>query len=215
MECGLFHLLIERYHDGELDQAERATYENHRRQCEACRALDGRFASLVTALDGAPLFEPSAGFNARVMSQVDVAAYSVSPVRILFNAIGRRWNAMPVPVRNGAVIAFVCAVFIAVYKPLLDYMISTIGQGAVALWSGMVIMKDLVNKVEVVWKGIGTVRNYEVVGQTLLRTFRHAAAGLNPVQIAAVFAALILVGIVLYRVLAAARRKGETNVSIL
>jgi hypothetical protein len=79
----------------------------------------------------------------------------------------------------------------------------------------MVIMKDLVNKVEVVWKGIGTVRNYEVVGQTLLRTFRHAAAGLNPVQIAAVFAALILVGIVLYRVLAAARRKGETNVSIL
>jgi hypothetical protein len=215
MECDLFRLFIQRYHDGELDQAERAEYENHRRQCEACRELDGRFALLVAALNDAPLFEPSPGFNARVMSQVDVAAYRVSPVRRLLGALGRLWGAMPIPVRNGAVIAFIGALFIAVYKPFLDYMISTIGEGAVALWSGMAIVRELVDKVEVVWKGIGTVRNYEVVGQTVLRASRHAAAGLNSVQTAVAIATLVLVVIVLYRTLGAARNKGETNVSIL
>jgi hypothetical protein len=215
MECHLFRLLIQRYYDGELNPAERAEYENHRRGCEACRALDGRFAIIVAALDDSPCFEPSGDFNRRVLSRVDMAAYRVSPARRALRAIGRGWNAMPAPLRNVASIAAVCAVLIAVYQPLLDYMIVTIRQGAEALWSGMLFARELGGRIEMIWSGMSTVRNYEVVGQTLLRAFHRLASGLNPVQLASAIASLLLVAFVLYRLLGAARRKGETNVCIL
>jgi len=215
MECHLFRMLIQRYYDGELDPAERSEYENHRRGCGECRVLDGRFALVVGALDDAPRFEPSADFNRRVLSHVDVAAYRVSPARAALRAIGRGWNGMPIPLRNSAVIAAVCAVFIAVYKPLLDYMIMTIRQGAEALWSGTLLVRELGGRIALLWRSIGTVRNYEVVGQTLLRAFHHIVSGLNPVQVALAIASLVLVAVVLHRMLGAARRKGETDVCIL
>ena len=215
MECHLFRLLIQRYRDGELDAAERAEYENHARRCEACRALDSRYALLVAALDDVPLMEPSAGFNRSVLSRVDVAAYRVGPARAAVRAIGNGWNAVPAPLRNGVFIAAVCALFIAVCTPLLDYMILTIRQGAEVLWSGMIFMRGLGPRIELMWRSIGTVRNYEVALQMLLRAFHRLAAGLNPVEGVLVIASLILVAIVLYRMLGAARRKGETNVCIM
>jgi len=215
MECHLFRLLIQRYFDGELDPAERAEYENHRRRCEACRALDSRYALLAAALDRVPLMEPSALFNKRVLSRVDVAAYRVGPARTAVRAIGSGWNAVPAPLRNGIVIAAACALFIAVCTPLLDYMILTIRQGAEVLWSGMIFMRGLGPRIEVMSRSIGTVRNYEVAGQMLLRAFHRLAAGLNPVEAVLVIASLILVAVVLHRMLGAARRKGETNVCIM
>jgi anti-sigma factor RsiW len=215
MECGHFDLLMQRYYDGELGPAERAEYENHRRQCVACRELDGSFALLVAALNDAPLFEPSPGFSARVLSQVNIAAYRTSPARKALVALGRLWGGMPVAVRNSAVIAFIGVVFIAVYKPLLDSMVSTIGRGAIALWSAIVIVQELVKKMGFVVRGTGTAQNYEVVGRTLVRAFRHAAAGMNLVQVTLVVTALIFVGIVIFRMVGSARRKGESNGSIL
>lgn len=215
MECHLFQLLIQRYYDGELEPAERAEYENHRRRCEECRSLDGSFALIAGALDGLTLFEPSPGFDRKVLSQVDAGAYRVSPARRAVRAAGRGWNAMPVPARNGSLIAVLGFFFIAVYKPLLDYMIVTIRHGAEALWTGTIIVRALIEKMEVIWKGAGAVRNYEIVGQTLLRAFHRYAAGMNAHQIAAAVVSLILVAVVLHRMLGAARRKGETHVGIL
>jgi hypothetical protein len=215
MECGLFRLLMQRYYDGELDEAERAEYENHRRRCDACRVMDNRFAHLIAALDETPLFEPAFDFNRRVLARVNVGAYRRSPVSGVFDAIGRCWGAIPVPVRNGAIIALVCAAIVAVYKPFLDYIVSTVEQGAIALWSGMAVMSGLLDKVGVVWNGMGTARNYEVVGRTLLRTFRRAVPGSSEILIVAVVAALVLIGIIVSRRLIAARNKGETHVSIL
>jgi len=215
MECHLFRLLIQRYHDGELEPAERAEYENHVRRCEACRSLDGRFALIAGALDGLALFDPSPDFDRKVLSHVDIGAYRVSPARRAVRAAGRGWNAVPVPVRNGSLVAAVGFFFIAVYKPLLDYMIATIRQGAEAFWTGTVLVRELLDRMEAIWKSAGAVRNYEIVGQTLLRAFHRYAAGLNTAQIAAAIASLILVAVVLHRMLGAARRKGETNVGIL
>ncbi|MCX5754453.1 MAG: zf-HC2 domain-containing protein [Candidatus Krumholzibacteria bacterium] len=215
MECHLFRLLIQRYHDGELEPAERAEYENHRRRCEACRSMDGRLALIAGALDGLPLFEPSSGFDGKVLSQVDMGAYRVSPARRAVRAIGRGWNIVPVPVRNGSLIAALGLFFIAVYKPLLDYMIATIRQGAEAFWTGTIFVRELIDKMEAIWKGAGAVRNYEIVGQTLIRAFHRYVTGMNTVQIAAAIVSLILVAVVLHRMLGAARRKGETHVGIL
>lgn len=215
MECHLFRLLIQQYYDGELEPAERAEYENHRRRCDGCRSLDGRFAIVAGALDGLPLFEPSSGFDRNVLSHVDIGAYRLSPARRAVRAAGRGWNAVPVPVRNGSLIAALGFFFIAVYKPLLDYMIAMIGQGAEAFWTGTIFVRALIDKMGSIWKSSGAARNYEIVGQTLLRAFHRYVAGMNTVQIAAAIASMIIVSIVLYRMLGAARRKGETNVGIL
>ncbi|MFA4948548.1 MAG: zf-HC2 domain-containing protein [Candidatus Krumholzibacteriia bacterium] len=215
MECRLFRLLIQRCHDGELEPAERAEYENHRRRCEACRSRDAHFALIAGALDELTIFEPSPDFDRKVLSQVDIGAYRVSPARRAVRAAGRGWNAVPVPVRNGSLVAALGFFFIAVYKPILDYMITTIRQGAEAFWTGTIFVRALLDKMEAIWKGAGAARNYEIVGQTLLRAFHRYATGMNSAQIAAAIFSLILVAVVLHRMLGAARRKGETNVGIL
>jgi len=215
MECHLFRLLVQRYYDGELDPAERAEYENHRRRCEACRALDGRFATIVAALDGAPRFEPSADFNSRVLSRIDIASYRVTNARRAARAVARGWNAMPIPLRNAVSVAAVCVVFIAVYQPLLDYMIMKIRQGAEALWSAALFARELGGKIEMIWNGISTVRNYEIVGATLLRTIHRFVSGLNPFELALGAASVLVVAIALRRLLGVAQRKGESNVCIL
>jgi hypothetical protein len=215
MECDLYRLLIQRYHDGELEPAERAEYENHRRRCEACRALDERFAFVAVALDTLPRFEPSSDFDARVLSRVDIAAYRVSPARRAVRAAGRAWNAVPIPARNGSIIAAVALFFIAVYKPLFDYMLVTIRHGAEALWTGAIFAKALFERIETIWRSAGAVRNYEIVGQTLLRALHRYAAGMNAAQIAAAIVSLVVIAVVLHRMLGAARRKGETHVGIL
>ncbi len=215
MECHLFRLLIQRYNDGELEPAERAEYENHRRRCDACRSLDGRFALIAGALDGLAFFEPSPEFDRKVLSQVDIGAYRVGPARRAVRAAGRGWNAVPVPVRNGSLVAALGFFFIAVYKPLLDYMIATIRQGAEAFWTGTVLVRALLDRMEAIWKGAEAVRNYEIVAQTLLRAFHRYATGLNTAQIAAAIVSLILIAVALYRMLGATRGKGETNVGIL
>jgi anti-sigma factor RsiW len=215
MECHLFRLLIQRYHDGELEPAERAEYENHRRRCGECRALDARFALVAGALDGLTLYEPSPDFDKKVLSQIDIGAYRVGPARRAVRAVDRGWNAVPVPVRNGSLIAALGLFFIAVYKPLLDYMIATIRQGAEALWTGTIFVSALLGKMEAIWRGAGAARNYEIVGQTLLRAFRRYATGMSAAQIAVAIISLILVAVVLHRMLGTARRKGETHVGIL
>jgi hypothetical protein len=215
MKCHLFRLLIQQYYDGELDPAECAEYENHRRQCAACRARDSRFALCVQALDDVPRLEPSADFNRRVLSQVDVASYRVSPAAAALRAIGRTWNGMPVALRNSGIIAAICAVFIAVYKPLLDYMIVTIRQGAEALWSATLLVRELGGRIAPLLRSNGAARSYEVVGQTLLRAFHHMVSGVNPVQVIVAISSLVLIAVVLRRTLEAARRKGENNVCIL
>lgn len=215
MDCGLFALLVQGYHDGELDAAERASYEQHRRSCEACRRLDERYARVVASLAAMPLFEPSPGFDRAVLSRVDLGAYRVSPARRFFGAIERRWNAAPIALRNGALAGLVCAAIVAVYKPLFDYIVATVGGGAGSVWAGMLLVRDVLARAAGVWKASEAVRNYEVVGQTVLRALHRATAGIGPAEAAAIAAVVVIAAIVLYRSFGPARRKGETHVGIV
>lgn len=215
MECGLFALLMQGYHDGELDAAARAEYEQHRRSCGACRRLDERYARVVASLSTMPLHEPSPGFDRAVLSRVDIGAYRVSPVRRFFRAIERRWNAAPIPLRNGALVGVVCAAVIAVYKPLFDYIVVTVGGGAGSLWAGMLMARDVLARAAGVWKASEAVRNYEVVGQMILRTLHRATVGVGPAEATAIAALIALVAILLYRTFGSTRSKGETHVGIV
>ena len=215
MECRLYMLLIQRYHDGELDAVAGAEYERHRRACAACRELDGRYALVAGALGGMPVYEPSPGFNRRVLSRVDVAAYRTGPAKRFFGAVERSWNAFPIPVRRGAVVAVLSALVVGVYKPLFDYVVRTVGLGAGGLVEGMRFMHELLGKAVSVWRASGAIRDYEVVGQTLLRAIPKPAEGINPVQAIALAAVLIAAAFVLIRVVGSARRKGESNVCLL
>jgi anti-sigma factor RsiW len=214
MDCHLYRLLMQRYYDGELESAERAAFENHRRGCEACRAEDAAFAAVFSLLESVPRFEPRSDFDARVLARVDVAAYRVRPARKAANAIDRAWNAVPAPLRNAAVIVASAAFFITLYRPLLMYLVSVVGGGAASAWSGVLFMRALAEKMIVVTKGSGTLRNYEVVGQTLQRTFLRMLGGMHPHEMALVIVSIAVVVAVIYR-MASARRKGETHVGIV
>jgi hypothetical protein len=215
MDCRLYMLLIQRYHDGDLDAVARAEYERHRRVCAACRELDERYGLVAEALGAMPVYEPSPGFNRRVLSRVDIAAYRTGPARRFFIAVERSWNAFPIPVRRCAVVAAVSALVIGVYKPLFDYVVRTVGQGAGGLWEGMRFMHGLLGKAAIVWKASGAARDYEVVWQTLFRALPRPAAGLHPVQTIALAAVMVAAAVVLIRAFGSARRKGETNVCLL
>ncbi len=214
MDCHLFRLLMQRYYDGELEPPERAEYENHRRQCEECRVEDARFAGVFSLLESVPRFEPRSDFDARVLARIDVAAFRVRPARKAAIAIGRVWNALPVPLRNAAVVVAAGAFFVTLYRPLLAYLVSVVERGAGSAWSGVLVLRALVEKMVIVWKGAGTMRNYEVVGQTLQRTFLRMLGGMHPHEIALIIVSLAVVVAVIYR-MAAARRKGETHVGIV
>jgi hypothetical protein len=215
MECRIFALLMQRYYDGELGAVSRAEYEQHRRSCRRCRALDERYASVVHALDDLPVFEPSSDFNERVLACVDAAAYRKSAGQRFAGFLERAWNAIPLAARRIAVVAGVCTLVIAIYKPILDYIIRSVGLGAGGLWEGMLFVRDLLGKAAGVWKASDAVRNYEVVGETLMRTLHRSAAGLHPIQTVAIAALVIVAAVALIRMLGAVRRKGETNVCLL
>jgi anti-sigma factor RsiW len=215
MDCHVYRLLIQRYYDGELDAVERAEYESHSRQCDACRAEDARFAGVFALLGAAPRYEPSSEFNARVLARVDVAAYRVGPLRKTARALAHLWNAVPVPLRNGAVIVGIFALFMAAYRPFLWYLVSVIERGADSVSSGMLFLRALAERTATVWKGSGALRQYEVAGQTLGRAVQKLFGGMHPHEIALLLVSAILIVIALYRTVAAARRKGETHVGIL
>jgi hypothetical protein len=206
---------MQRYFDGDLGAVERAEYESHRHQCEACRADDARFASVFSLLSAVPRFEPSVDFNARVLARVDVAAYRVGPVRKATRAVEHVWNAAPVLLRNGVVIAGIFAFFIAVYRPFLWYLVSLIEQGAGSMSSGMHFLRTLADKIVIVWKGSDALRQFEIAGETVLRAFQKLFGGVRPLEIALLLGSAALVTIVLFRTVVAARRKGETHVSTL
>ena len=215
MECRLFALFIQRYHDGELDAVARALYERHRAGCAACREIDRRYALVAGALDLMSVHEPSPEFNRRVLARVDVAAYRRGPIRRSLAAVERSWNFLPIPVRRASVIAAISALVIGVYKPLFDFFIRGVGLGAGGLWERALAAQELLERAVGVWKASGAVRNYEVVGEMLLRALDRPAAGLHPAGAIAIAAIVVAAAIAAVRMLGSARRKGESNVCLL
>jgi hypothetical protein len=214
MDCHLFGLLIQRYHDGDLSSVERAEYENHRRACTSCRILDERFSAVFASLGVMGRFEPSEGFNEAVLSQVDIARYRVSAARKALRAFDAWWNRVPSPVRVGGVLATIFVLFVTAYRPFLDFLVS-IGTRTLAVFgSGIVVLKELAGKSETVLEYLSSAHNYRIAMEALLRTFQKL---IDTVPITHVALATFAILVVLVIVIKAARgvwRKGETHVGI-
>jgi predicted anti-sigma-YlaC factor YlaD len=214
MECHIFKMLIQRYHDGELDAVERAAYENHRGMCKSCRQQDAELARIFGALGNIELFEPSNAFGAKVIAQIDIARYRVSPARKAVRAFGQVWYRLPAQVRVGGALAVVFALFITAYRPFLDFFVSLGGRAITYLGTGLLVIQKVVTDTETVSKYLSSSTNYKVAGEILLKTFQRVIVGIPLYQILIVATLLIVVLAITFRAARIAWRKGETHVGI-
>ena len=215
MNCRHFELLIQKYHDGELDGAERAAYENHRDSCPSCRAQDARFAAVFGALDGMPLAEPSPLFDAGVMAAVDVARYRKSPADRASAALRRRWNAVPFRARVAAGVAAAFGLFVAVYTPMIWAMAEAAGKIAALAASGLYVARRAIEDPSAVSRYLDTSTNYRLAARILLATLEKQVSGIQVSHIALAGVSVVIFVILAVKATRVAWRKGETHVSII
>jgi anti-sigma factor RsiW len=185
VDCHLFKMLIQRYYDGELDPVAVSDYERHRSGCGDCRALDAEFAALFGALEIIPRLEPSEGFNARVMSRVDVSRYRVSAARRFAALFGGAWNQMPASVRVGTAL----------------------------VGSFLLLTRELPNMWNDLLDILGAVESYKVAGETLLNALQRSISALPVIYVLIPLAAFVLL-LLLVRITRAIAKKGETHAGI-
>jgi len=214
VDCRLFEILIQRYYDGELDPVAISEYERHRRGCDACRALDAEYAALFGLLGEIPMFEPSDRFDAAVMSRTDISRYRVGAARRLTSLIGGTWNRMPASVRVGSALAAVFALFVTIYRPLLQFLIDMVGGAATLLGSVLLLARELPDMGNDLIGGLGTIESYRTAGETVLNALQRVASALPVTYILIPFVAVVLL-LFLVRITRAIAKKGETHVGIL
>lgn len=214
MECHRFRILLQRYHDGELDAAERAEYERHVARCAACRELDRQFAAVFGALDGIPLMEPADDFNARVMARVDVSRYRARRRRRALRTIENVWWWVPRPVRIAIPVCVAFAFFAGVYTPVLEFLLVAGHRALAFAGSSLLVIKELEGRSESVIEFFSSAAHYRVAGEVLARTAHHIAAEIPVVYIGLAAVALLLVFYIMVRAARIAWKKGETNVGI-
>ena len=214
MDCHLFEILVQRYYDGELDPVAISEYERHRQGCEACRAFDAEYAAVFGALGDIPRFEPSEGFDAAVMSKVDVSRYRVSVARRSAHLFGSAWNRMPAPVRVGSTLAAVFALFITVYRPLLQLLIDMARGTATFIGSMLLLTRELPDMLSETMQGLGALESYRIAGETLLNALRRVASALPLTYILIPIIVIALLP-VLMRITRAIAKKGETHAGII
>lgn len=215
MNCRHFEMLIQKYHDGELDAAEMAEYENHIESCPSCMGLDAEFASVFGALDEIPLAEPSPGFDMGVMARVDVARYRKSAFSRAGAVVRSGWDRIPFPARVAGGIAAVFGLFIAVYTPMIGVIVAAAGKTASFVGSGLYIVRRIIEDPSVVGTYLTTSTNYRLAGRILLETFEKQVSGiqLSHIVVAGLSAAVLVILVV--RATRIAWSKGETHVSII
>jgi hypothetical protein len=213
VDCHLFKILIQRYHDDELDPVAISDYERHLRGCETCRALDGEYAAIFGVLGKIPRFEPSDRFDAEVMSRVDISRYRVSAARRFVSIFGGAWNRMPSSVRVGTALTGVFALFVTIYRPLLQLLIDMLRGAATLVGSMLLLTRELPNLGSDLKDGLSAVESYKVAGETILNAMQRIASALPVTYILIPFVAAVLL-LFLVRITRAIAKKGETHAGI-
>lgn len=213
VDCRLFEILIQRYFDGELDPVAISDYERHRQGCDACRALDAEYAALFGALGDIPRLEPSQRFNAAVMSRIDVSRYRVSALMRLTGFFGGTWNRMPASIRVGASLTAVFALFVTIYRPLLQLLIDMLQGTATFVGSILLLTRELPNMGSDLIDSMRALENYRIAGETLLHALQRILSALPLTYILIPPVAVILL-LFLVRITRAIAKKGETHAGI-
>ncbi len=76
MDCKISDMLIMKYIDGEISEAEAATLNAHILECEACRKEFYFYDSMVKGFDTLPEIEAPKNFETEVMAKIKALDYS-------------------------------------------------------------------------------------------------------------------------------------------
>lgn len=214
MKCHIFRMLVQKYHDGALDPAATAEYENHLRGCGACRRIDSQFAGVFGALEKMELYEPSADFNGNVMARVNVARYRVTPLKKALNLLGDFWEGLPSPVRVTGISAAVFALFTAIYTPFLYVMASAGKRLAELAGAGLYFARKTIDDPSLLVDYTGTVERYRVAGRVLFKTMQRQIAGMPLGHIGLTIIAMAVITYVAIRITRGAWKKGDTHAGV-
>lgn len=214
MECHLFKMLVQKYHDGELDLAGMAEYENHFMECGECRRLDAQFAGVFSALDGIKLLEPSPGFDMNVMAHVDVARFRVSIARKAWISLRGLWQGLPKPLRVTGIAAPVFALFVAVYSPILLTMVLIAKKGVGVAGYGLYMIRKVVEDPSIIIHYLNLFEKYRVAGKILIKTAHRQAGGIPVTYSGLGIVIAVVMLVVIIRMTRIAWSKGETHVGI-
>lgn len=215
MQCRHIAILAQRYHDGDLDAAERARYEKHLAECEACRDLDARYAAVFGALASLPLPDPPPGFDTRIMERVKVSRYRAGPARRFGAAMRAGWELLPRPLRVAAGLVAVFGLFTAVYTPLLGMLAEAAGKAVDFAGSGMFIMRRVIEDPSLAGRYLETATNYRLAGRILVQALTRQASGIGVPYAGLAALAALAVLVVVARATRARFSKGESHVGII
>jgi hypothetical protein len=214
MNCHLFKMLIQRYHDGELDRGDMAEYEEHRRNCHQCERLDMTFSGIFTVLEDMEVIEPPSDFNMKVMARVDVSRYKVRAARKVFLSVRGFWRGLPVPVQATGIISSVFALFIAIYTPFLLMMVSS-GEKLLGMTeSALYVIRRFFDDPQRILNYISSVEKYRVGGKLLVKTLQRQVADVPLTYFAVTAIAATVILYIIFRTAHGFWKKGETHVSI-
>lgn len=214
MKCHLFRMLVQNYHDGALDPAQSAEYENHLRGCDACRSIDSRFAGVFGALEKMELFEPSEDFNSNVMAQVNVARYRITPAKKAVILLKHFWEELPSPIRVTGISAAVFALFTVIYTPFLYMMVSTGRRLAELAGAGLYFARKTIDDPSLLVDCASTVERYRVAGRILFKTIQRQIAGMPLAHIGLTIIAMAVIMYFAVRMTRGAWKKGDTHAGI-
>ncbi|MBU8920386.1 MAG: zf-HC2 domain-containing protein [Bacteroidales bacterium] len=214
MDCHLFKMLIQRYHDGELDRAGMAEYEEHRRSCHQCESLDTAFAGIFSVLEDMEVMEPDSDFNMRVMARVDVSRYKVRAARKVFLSVRSFWRGLPVPLQATGIISSIFVLFTAIYTPFLLMMMSA-GKKLLGMTeSGLYMIGRFFDDPQRILNYISSMEKYRVAGKILVKTIQRQVDGIPLTYFAMMAISAIVILYVVFRTAQGFWKKGETHVSI-
>ncbi|MBN1884517.1 MAG: zf-HC2 domain-containing protein [Candidatus Krumholzibacteriota bacterium] len=214
MDCHLFAILTQKYHDGELDAAERAAFERHRESCAACAEIDRRYAEVFSALDAIPLHEPSADFNGRVMERVDVARYRTSAARRFAGGLGRFVERVPYPIRRLTPVAVAFALFVIVYRPFSTFLLDAGQHGAALVGSLMIGAREIWAHSGVLVNNLLSAQNYRLAAEVLGRAGGKVFSSISPLYWGVAVAFLAIVVVTLVWTARGSWSKGETDAGL-
>ncbi|HMA75886.1 MAG TPA: zf-HC2 domain-containing protein [Candidatus Krumholzibacteriaceae bacterium] len=216
MDCNLFSLLIQKYHDGELDRAMEAKYEKHLAGCEKCEAMDARYSELFSAFEKMEIYQPPEGFNGKVMANVNIRKYRKNLLSGFLSLIARRVNILPGYIRVASAVTAAFALFMYIFRPVFMYMISVLESFVgFASSSAYLLVKQTSAVFEIVVNYFNSDPEFLLAATILLRKSKGIIGEISGVYLVAVFLLVFLIVVTITGVLRSMLQKGESHVSFI
>jgi hypothetical protein len=215
MDCHLFKLLIQKYHDGELGRAMEAEFETHLAECEKCRVLESNYSEVFSALEDMGFSQPLPGFNSRVMARVNFRKYRKSIFALILGRISRRVNLLPGYIRVTGAVTGVFALFMYIFRPVFLYLLSA-GEKLIAFISTLAaIIKQSGAVFDIVVNYFKSDHEFVLAAMILFRKLKEITGEIPIGYFATAFVLVCLVVLMIARVSRSSWRKGESHVSFI